>query len=187
MSGMKKRIRSSSIRKWGWVFVFFILPCSWKGTGANCHAQDANYKAYTVFLYNFIKYIEWPDQSNDFIIGVVGDSPIKKELFLLAENKKAKGKKIIVRTISTPDEASACNLIYIPSQKSSMLKPINEKVKGKPVLLVTEREGLAKKGAAISFTVDDDDVLKFEINKSVLELQNLKVTTLLVQLGTLVG
>ena len=34
-----------------------------------------------------MKYVEWPDTNGDFIIGVIGNSPIKKELEILAKNK----------------------------------------------------------------------------------------------------
>ncbi|MBI4930983.1 MAG: YfiR family protein [Bacteroidetes bacterium] len=150
-------------------------------------SQDADYKAYTLFLYNFMKYIEWPNTEGDFVIGVVGDSPIKQELTTLSENKKAKGRKIVVKIILTSEDALSCNMVYIPSSKSSMLKSIFEKTKTKPILIVGEREGLAKKGAAISFVVDDDDALKFDLNKSVMESQSLKVANLLLQLAILVG
>ena len=158
------------------------------GTPEKIFSQDVDYKAYTLFLYNFMKYIEWPaEASGDFVIGVVGDSPIKKELLVLSENKKVKGRKIVMQIINSPEDALLCTMIYIPSSKSAMLKPITEKIRGKAVLIVAQREGLAKKGAGISFMIDDDDVLKFDINKSVLNRQNLKVANILVQLGILVG
>ena len=157
------------------------------GKTERAYSQDADYKAYTLFLYNFMKYIEWPNTEGDFVVGVMGDSPIKKELIALSETKKAKGRKIIVKVIHTADEAVGCSMVYIPSAKSSMLKLLLEKTKSKPILIVGEREGLAKKGAAISFVVDDDDALKFDMNKSVIDSQSLKVTNLLVQLAILVG
>lgn len=150
-------------------------------------SQDVDYKAYTLFLYNFMKYIEWPSAEGDFVIGIVGDSPIKKDLTVLSETKKVKGRKIVVKIILTPEDALSCQMIYIPSPKSSMTKPIAEKIKGKSVLLVGEREGLAKKGAAISFAINEDDALQFDINKSVLDNNNLKIANVLVQLGIIVG
>ena len=175
------------LKRFVWILLFFISPSLFSGTGTNCRAQDADYKAYTLFLYNFMKYVEWPEHTGDFIIGVVGNSPIEKELITLSENKKAKGKKIVVKVINTAEEAETCSMIYLPSGKSSMLKQIMEKVKGKPILVVAEREGLAQKGAGISFAVDDDDALKFDINKSSLESHSLKIANILMQLGILVG
>ncbi len=170
-----------------YAFIFSFLLMIFMGRSERAFSQDADYKAYTLFLYNFMKYIEWPDATGDFVIGVMGDSPINKELITLSETKKAKGRKIVVKVISTPEEAAGCSMVYIPSFKSSMLKLVFEKTKNKPVLIVGKREGLAKKGAGISFVIDDDDALKFDMNKSVLDSQSLKVANLLVQLAILVG
>lgn len=157
------------------------------GKSEKLFSQDADYKSYTLFLYNFMKYIEWPDATGDFVIGIVGESPIQQELITLSVSKKAKGRKIVIKIIYTAEDALFCSMIYIPSSKSSQLKPIAEKVKGKSVLIVAEREGLAKKGAAISFAINEDDALRFDLNKSVLDSQSLKIATLLMQLGELVG
>lgn len=165
----------------GFSFVLFM------GKTQKGFAQDADYKAYTLFLYNFMKYVEWPDATGDFVVGVMGESPIKKELETLALTKKVKGKKIVIKTLLTVEDAAGCSMIYVPSAKNSMVKPLAEKTKSKPVLIVAEREGMAKKGAAISFVVDDDDSLKFDINKTVIDAQSLKIANLLIQLGVVVG
>jgi hypothetical protein len=146
-------------------------------------AQDVDYKAYSLFVYNFMKYIEWPDLQGDFVVGVMGDSPVLKELETLARTKKAKGHNIVIKKIATPEEAANCQLVYVCESKSSLVKTLNEKLRGKSVLVVGEREGLAKKGAALSFITLDDDVLKFEINKTVIEQNKLKIPTVLSNLG----
>ena len=167
-----------------WIIAGLLLVCSMSKSSA----QDVNYKSYTLFVYNFMKYIEWPPESSkgDFTIGVLGDSPIMTELQNLAKTKKVKGKSIVIKKIATVDEAAACHLVYISPSKSSMLKSINEKTKGKSVLLVGEREGLAEKGAGISFVTLEDDVLKFDINKSTIEQRNLKIPGSLISLGIVV-
>src|ERR1051325_6594150 len=116
-------------------------------------AQDVDYKAYTLFVYNFMKYIEWPEANSkgDFVLGIYGDSPITKELQALASSRKLKGRNITVKTINKPEDVSDCQLLYIPSSKSSVVKTLKDQMKDKPVLLVGEREGLAKKGTALSF------------------------------------
>ena len=164
----------------------FVLAFLLGGT-EKAHSQDIDTKAYTLFLYNFMKYVEWPSAQGDFVIGVVGDSPVSKELQELAKTKKVKGKSIVVVNITTPADALLCNMVYIPNPKSSLLKAIAEKVSGRSVLIVAEREGLAKKGAGISFVIDDDDALKFDINKSVLDAHSLKVAETLIRLAFVVG
>lgn len=152
-------------------------------------AQDVDYKAYTLFVYNFMKYIEWPEAQSkgDFVVGVYGDSPIQKELQVLATSKKLKGRNIVIKNLAKPEDAAGCHLMYVSSSKSSAVKVIKEQMKDKPVLIVGEREGLAKKGAALSFVTLDDDALQFDINKKEIEQHQLKISSQLISLGTVVN
>ena len=152
-------------------------------------AQDVDYKAYSLFVYNFMKYIEWPEPNTkgDFIVAVLGDSPIYKELQTLAANKKLKGRNIVVKKFSTAEECTSAHLVYVASSKSSLAKTLKELTKGKPVLIVGEREGLAKKGAGLSFVTLEDDVLKFDINKKEIESRTLKIANSLISLGIVIG
>ena len=68
-----------------------------------------------------------------------------------------------------------------------MVKALKEQTKDKPVLIVGEREGLAKKGASLSFVTEEGDELKFDINKKEIEQHQLKISSQLVSLGTLIN
>src|ERR1700741_4833051 len=147
------------------------------GISAKCVAQDVDYKAYTLFVYNFMKYVEWPEAQSkgDFVVAVLGDSPISKELMALAATKKLKGRNIVIKKCNTPEETTGCHLLYISPSKSSVVKTLKDQTKDKPVLIVGEREGLAKKGAGLSFVTLDEDELKFDINKKEIETHQLKI------------
>jgi hypothetical protein len=148
-------------------------------------AQETDYKAYTLFIYNFMKYVEWPENASkgDFVIAVMGESPIQKELQDLAAHKKLKGRNIVVRKVASPAEAFDAHLVFIPSSKSAQAKIFRDQAKGKPLLVVGEREGLARKGASISFVTLEEDELKFDINRTMLEQHNLRAASQLVSLG----
>lgn len=135
-----------------------------------------------------MKYIEWPQtMNNQFTVGVYGDSPILNELETLARTKKVLGKTIVVKKLLTEQDALSCQLVYVVSAKSALLKALAPLVDGKPVLVVCEREGLARKGAHFSFVTLEDDQLKFDINKTAIEKNKLKVPAQLISLGFLVG
>lgn len=178
-----KKIFSRVLKFFLSLFLFVSL------TKTTCKAQDVDYKAYTLYVYNFMKYVEWPQaQSNgNFVIAVLGDSPILSELQSLAVLKKIKGRTIIVKKISSIDETQGAHLIYIASGKSSTMSGLKETTKNTPVLIVGEREGLAKKGAGLSFVTTDEDELKFDINKREIELRQLKISSSLTSLGILIN
>ncbi len=168
------------------ILIALLLLC---GSFNSAKAQETDYKSYTLFIYNFMKYVEWPEAQNkgDFILAVIGDSPINKELQALASAKKIKGRTIIIRKCNTIEDTYGCHLIFVPNSKSSMVKALKDQTKDKPVLIVGEREGLAKKGASLSFATEEGDELKFDINKKEIEMHQLKISSQLVSLGTLIN
>jgi hypothetical protein len=151
-------------------------------------AQDVDYKAYSLFVYNFMKYVEWPEAESkgDFIIAVLGDTKILPELNAMAAAKKLKGRTIVVKKVTTVEECKDADLVYIAASKSAMAKTFREQYKDKSMLIVGEREGLAKKGACLSFATLDDDQLKFDISKKELAARKLTISEQLVKLGIVV-
>jgi hypothetical protein len=138
--------------------------------------QTTNHKAYAIFLYSFTRYIEWPTEPReDFKITIVGKSKIAAELLPLMQNKTVAGKKITIHQVNTPEEVGHTQLIYLSDHKSSDLAKVLEQISGKATLVVTERDGLVKRGAGISFIVYDDNSLHFELNDKAFMAYNLKV------------
>ena len=172
----------------GWGLLAAIVILLAQGIEQKASAQDVDYKSYTLFVYNFIKYIEWPENKNqgDFVLGILGDSPVIHELEKLAATKKAKGRTIVIKKFSSPEQVTDCHLLYVTSSKSASIKMLKDMAKNKSMLIVGEREGLARKGAALSFVTLEDDVLKFDINKAEIEQHNLKIPGTLILLGLVI-
>lgn len=136
-----------------------------------------------------MKHVDWPETQNqgDFTILIFGKSNIEKELLNLANQKKIRGRNIIVKSINSINEITNCQLLYVAQEKSSSIKEINTKLNGKGILVVGEKDGLANKGASLSFATLDNDELSFDINKKVINQQNLKISSALVKLGEVVA
>jgi hypothetical protein len=62
---------------------------------------------------------------------------------------------------------------------------ITSKSNAAKALLVSEKDGMARKGADISFFIKEEK-LKFEINKNVIENKGLKIATELLKLAVVV-
>jgi hypothetical protein len=155
---------------------------------ANCSGQQiTDYKVHANIIYRFTKYIEWPEnkQAGDFVIGIVGDSPLYDELWALTAHRLVGNQKIIVKHF--PDNAAFynCSMLFISAEESKNLKRIVLETAGLPVLLITEDTGLAKKGSCINFVIIDDH-LKLEINKNNVLSRNLNIASELLELATLI-
>jgi hypothetical protein len=151
---------------------------------AKAHSQTMNYTVQANIIYRFTKYIDWPiaRKSGDFVIGIVGETPLYAELKNFATNKMAGTQKIVIRKFSSSAEAYNCQILFIGEDESGSLKKIVARTAGSSILLVTESEGLAQKGACINFIIVSDH-LRLEINKSNIEMRNLNIASELVQLG----
>ena len=166
------------------IFLLMIGIMSLSGTH-QLKAQLDTYRAYSLFVYSFGSYIQWPSNSvgDEFSIVVIGNSKITDELETMASNRKLVGKKITVKTVNSVSEINDCQMIFISDSKSGTLDEVLAKHGGKPTLVITERDGLIRKGAGISFILTDDDKLNFEINMQKLESNNLKVSQQLAKLA----
>jgi len=138
-------------------------------------SQTTNYHSYSLCMYNFLKYCKWDEvsETEDYKIIIYGKNPVTAELEKIVNGRTVNGRKI--RVIETTDLSTItfAHIIYIPDNKSSNLKEISANAVAKSTLIITEREGLVKKGASISFIILDNDKLRFQLNSQ--EMSNKKV------------
>lgn len=160
--------------------LFFVIIAS------SAFAQFAQVQS--GLIYHFTKYIEWPTdmRSGDFIISVVGKSEITSFLNTLAASKMAGTQKIVIKEVKTIAEITKCHIVYLPSSQTKDFDDAVTKSQQLNSLLITEKDGLGKRGASINFIIDAGKP-KFEINKTAIEKAKLKINEKLVALGVVVG
>jgi hypothetical protein len=140
-------------------------------------------------VYHFTKYVDWPDKDTpgDFVIGVIGNSPVYDEMTtLMAQKKTVAGKKITIKRYASNSSGFNCQIIFITEEARSSLKLVAAATANSPVLIVGEGPGLARKGAAIDLVISEEH-LKLEINKSNIEHHKLQIASELLELGTIVN
>jgi hypothetical protein len=181
--GLKSGCSYSRFQKWlclPALFFFLGLP--------KIHAQQVmDYAIQANIIYRFTKYIDWPEskKTGDFIIGIVGDTPLSDELKNFIANKMAGNQKIVIKKISSSAESYSCNILFISEDESNNLRKIAAKTAGSAILLVTESDGLARRGSCINFILAGDH-LKLEINKNNIEQRDLSIASELLNLGIIV-
>jgi hypothetical protein len=148
-------------------------------------AQVSNYKLQAVYIFNFAKYIKWTNAPSTFVIGIFGDAEMADFLQSNLQNKKIGNKPLEIKVLNKIEEISQCQLVYLSKSKSKQLSAITDLVDGQEILVVTE-EDLAKKGAAISFFVEDN-TLKFRLNQRVLTKSGLIASSGLLSLASVIN
>ena len=146
--------------------------------------QETDYSIDANIIYRFTKYVDWPDskKSGDFIIGIVGESPLFDVLKSFIATKTAGNQRIIVKKLSGSESNYNYHIIFICEEASRNIKKIVNLTAGSPTLILSESEGLARKGSCINF-ITVNDRLRLEINKSNIEQHKLNIASELLNLG----
>ena len=152
------------------IFIPFLLS-----NVISLKAQTTNFQVYSLFVMNIAKYSSWPDNGAEFQIVVFGNSKVYDELSKYSD-RGINGRKVQVTKVESPGEIGTPHIVYLSDNKSSQIDDVLNAVKGKPIMIVTEREGLYKKGAGFSFLITDENHLRFDINMSDLEKRGIKIS-----------
>jgi hypothetical protein len=151
-------------------------------------AQDRPiHEVYSMMVFNFTKYVQWPDHTatGEFVIGVVGNNDVYATLNTWYGGKPRGAKTYVIKKFSSSAEITDCHVVFIDKTKSAEFEAINNKVKGKGTLVITDKNGLGEKGSGINFKTIDNK-LKFELNQKALETSNLKVSGALSSMAILI-
>ncbi|MFV5697087.1 YfiR family protein [Flavobacterium sp. ZT3R17] len=141
------------------------------------NAGGKEYALKAAFLYRFIDYVNWKDYSKNqtFKIAILEESPITASLLDIPKTKK-----IDIKEYKNLDDISFCNILFVPYNSSIPIETILSKFSGKPVLIVTERNGYGKKGAQMNFVIVENK-LKFEVNLKAINKSGIGISSFLLQ------
>ena len=144
--------------------------------------QDDTFKA--LFIYNFLQYVEWPDEdtSGVYVIRVLGDAGLTGPLEEIALKRTIGGRELVVERASGIDALDPCHVLFLTGALEEGLEGILEAAEPSHVLTVGDTEGFADRGVAINFTTVEGK-LKFEINRRALERAGLEASSQLLKVA----
>ncbi|MDV3308185.1 MAG: YfiR family protein [Cyclobacteriaceae bacterium] len=167
--------------------IFLLVMISLLGLASVFAQNRPTHEIHAAMLYNFIKYVQWPDEGSagDFVVGVIGEDDVYNTLKQWYDGKPKGSKKYVIKKLSSGSEAATCHVVYIGKSKSRELENVVASTAGKSVLTITDGNGLAQKGSCINFKVVDGR-LKFELNQESVATSNLKVSGQLSSMAILI-
>jgi hypothetical protein len=154
-------------------------------------SHPAEYELKAAFLYNFIKFTEWPaadlGKSDDpFIIGVLGKDPFGGALDKVVGGETVHNKTIVTRRFARMDETAAgSHVLFISSSEENNLPAVLRVLGGQSVLTVSEIENFARRGGVISLKRENNKVV-FEINLEAAKRAKLTMNAQLLKLAKIV-
>lgn len=173
-------------------FIVIIGTCALATSLPNAHAQSLSLREYQIkaaFLYNFIKFIDWPAQalpesSDTMTICLLGEDPFGEAIESI-KDKPAKGKRLSVRRIQGVKELTACHVLFVGSSEGKRLPQVMQSVQGLSVLTVGEMDEFVRQGGIINFVIEKNKV-RFQINVDSASRAGLKLSSQLLSLAKVV-
>ncbi len=165
-----------------------ISPAAERGRGlVQQEGSPYEYDVKAVFLYNFSRYVEWPEalEPEGLTIVVLGESAIVSPLREIAR-KGAVGKApIVVRQCFEIGRIGRPRILFIAKSAAPLIAQVLKETRGTDILTVGESEGLAARGVAINF-VERDGTIRFEMSERTLRETRIQVSSQLLKLAILV-
>ena len=152
--------------------------------------QSREYKVKIAYLYNFTKFVSWPDDiltpkdDTPLNICIFGKSPFGQSIDLLV-NKTVQGHSVNVKNIDVIKEGQNCHVIYITKSKEKDVDNILRNIADKNILTVSDIDEFAAKGGCISLSVLKGKI-KFNVNLRATDGSDLKVSAKLLELAKVV-
>ena len=175
------------------VIVLAVLVCAHIVAAPNARAQDAlsEYQVKAAYLFNFLKFVEWPDDSfadslAPIVIGVVGEDPFGSALPQVTIGKTVQGRDLVIRKYHTGEGVRGAHILFISPSEKKRLPMILSSLRGSSVLTVADTEGFLDAGGMIQF-LNENDRVRFAINVEATSRANLKMSSKLLSLAKVVG
>lgn len=141
----------------------------------------SEYDLKAAFVYNFIKYVQWPgNATGPLTVCVAGQNPFGP-VFFQTMRDQIDGREIRGMEIYEPQDD--CQVIFVPHTAS---RAYVRQARGKPVLLVGESPDFLRDGGIINF-VRDGTKLQFEIDVDAAVRAGLTISPSLLRLRRISG
>ena len=166
--------------------VFFIVIALWGEIAypQNIAVDVENLKV--AFVYNFSKYISWPDSvlatAEDVVLCIAGDASLIAK-FNGLDGQLTNQKTIRVVAMHAPDEAiQKCHILFISAAYPTDTRQLLLSFGNKPLLTVGDSRGFSSQGGIIEL-MEVDNRITFRINNPQAVAKNLDISSKLLRLA----
>ena len=153
---------------------------------ANANNISREYMVKAAFIYNFTKFVMWPQQNpnfddESFNVCILGDDRLTAAASTI-QGKLVQGKVLQIKTITNAGENEGCEIIFLAISNTERLQQALESIKGTRVLSVGDSSNFVDNGGIIGLFVKNNKV-RFDINKLAADDSGLKINSRLLELA----
>ncbi len=167
------------------LFVLAIAFAVAAGTpGANA-GENKEYALKAAFLYQFTKYVTWPEGDGPVQICVLGQDPFGSTLDETLAGKTAKGQPVTVKRLSQVAATGDCRILFLSRSEMPAVDATLQALRNRATLTVADSPGFPSRGGMINLNVENDRI-KLEINPDNAARAGLKIRSELLRLAKVV-
>lgn len=149
----------------------------------------SEYQVKAAFLYNFLKFVEWPEggptaPNAPITLCILGNDPFG-DIMNGLKDKQVEGKKVVVRKMRSASSLRDCQAVFISESEKSNVESITELARGLHILTLGDTERFAQKGVIINMYMENNKV-RFEINIDSARQAGLRIDSRLLNLAAIV-
>jgi hypothetical protein len=163
--------------------ILLLLFCICTGN-ANAQTQAAN-NVKAVFLYNFSRFVTWPNTSpanGPFVIGILGSNPFGNYLEQVVEGETIDGQKIEIQYYNEVSEIRNCHILYINKSNAA---DIAKNLAARNILTVGDGVDFARSGGIVRFFVENNKI-RLRINQRHAKAANLQISSKLLRVADVI-
>ena len=164
------------------VKILLLLLILWGSFSSLAYGEEREYQIKAAFLYNFVRFIEWPQEPTaDIVIGILGEDPFGSAIETI-EGKPAKGKTLVIKRFSELKGLENCHILFISRSEEGQLSFILGKLKNTSVLTVGEMSQFNQKGGMIQFLIEENKI-RFSVHLTIAKERGLQISSQLLKLA----
>ena len=144
----------------------------------------SEYQVKAAFIYNFVKFVDWPVIRNEgpIEICVLGKDPFGGAIERVVEGKIVNGRPFVIRRIGEIAAARSCHVLFVNRSEAGRVSLIAKATRAWNVLTVSDVDQFCERGGIIAFLMEGRRV-RFQINPKMAAAAGLTISSKLLQLA----
>jgi hypothetical protein len=150
---------------------------------------SAEYQVKAVFLFNFAQFVDWPASAfptpqAPIVIAVLGKDPFGAYLDNLMRGERIGERPLVIRRCNRTEELAGCHLVFISRSESRDLEAIVARLKGQPLLTVSDADAFTRYGGMVRFVMEGGRI-RLRINVEAARASQLTISSKVLRPDTL--
>ena len=162
--------------------LLFVLLSAGVANGQVCAEPLDEAAVKAAFIYNFLKFIEWPDSADTqapLYVCATEDEALQGNLSVL-QGKMLSNRPIVVRDGVVGDALKTCQLVLVSG--SANVDRIVHELKNQPIVTVSDHPDFIQRGGGLGL-INDGNRISFEVNLDATNAAGVHVSAQLLKLA----